>query len=282
MIILGINAYHGDSSACLVKDGKLVAAVEEERFRRVKHWAGFPSMSINYCIDAAGVALPDVDYIAINTDPKANLLRKIGFAVKKRPELGLILDRIRNAKERISMEDELVGIFPRQTINAKFIYVEHHLAHLASCYMVSPYEKAITVSVDGFGDFSSAAWGVGDAHEIKIDDKIYFPHSLGIFYQALTQYLGFPHYGDEYKVMGLAPYGEPTYIEQMRKIVLLNDDGSFKLNLDYFRHHQEKIDYEWDNGSPHVGTLFSDSLEELLGSKRAKEDVLEQKHKDIT
>jgi len=280
-IIIGINAYHGDSSACLVRDGELVSAVEEERFRRIKHWAGFPSQSIEYCLDASGLTLSDVDYIAINSDPKANLFKKIGFTLKKRPELKLVLDRLKNAKERASVEDELVKAFPGQKLNCKIKHVEHHLAHLASCYLVSPYDEAITVSVDGFGDFSSAAWGVGDGVDINIEDKVYFPHSLGIFYQAMTQFLGFPHYGDEYKVMGLAPYGKPEYMEKMRQIVLLHKDGSFKLNLDYFRHYNEKIEYEWENGSPHVGELFTDKLEELFGPRREKNGELEQKHKDI-
>ena len=279
--ILGINAYHGDSSACICVDGELMAAVEEERFRRVKHWAGFPSMSISYCLDEVGLSLSDVDFVAINSDPKANLFKKIGFTLKKRPDLKLVMDRIKNAKERASVEDELKKAFPDQTLNCEVKHVEHHLAHLASCYLVSPYDKAITVSVDGFGDFSSAAWGVGDGVDIKIEDKVYFPHSLGIFYQAMTQFLGFPHYGDEYKVMGLAPYGKPEYMEQMRQIVLLNKDGSFKLNLDYFRHYKEKIEYEWENGSPHVGELFTSKLEELFGPRRNKDDELEQKHKDI-
>lgn len=280
-IILGINAYHGDSSACLVIDGKLKSAVEEERFRRIKHWAGFPSMSISYCLDEAGLALSDIDFVAINSDPKANLFKKIGFTLRKRPDLKLVMDRIRNAKERASVEDELSKAFPGQKLNCEVKHVEHHLAHLASCYLVSPYDKAITVSVDGFGDFSSAAWGVGNGVDINVEDKVYFPHSLGIFYQAMTQFLGFPHYGDEYKVMGLAPYGKPEYMEQMHQIVLLNKDGSFKLNLDYFRHFNEKIEYEWEKGSPHVGELFTDKLEELFGSRRNKNDELEQKHKDI-
>ena len=281
MNILGINAYHGDSSACLVVDGKLVAAVEEERFRRIKHWAGFPSESVRYCLAEAGITLDQVEHVAINSDPKANLLKKIGFTLKKRPELGLILDRLRNARERHSVEHELRQAFPEQAFRGRVHHVEHHLAHLASAFHVSPFDEAAVVSVDGFGDFASAAWGVGRGSRIDIDDRVYFPHSLGIFYQALTQFIGFPNYGDEYKVMGLAPYGEPTYLEQMRQIVQLRDDGSFRLNMDYFIYHKEKIDYEWESGSPSVGRLFSDKLAELLGPVRQKGDELTQRHKDI-
>jgi carbamoyltransferase len=159
--------------------------------------------------------------------------------------------------------------------------VEHHLAHLASAFLVSPFEDAVVVSVDGFGDFASAAWGVGRGNHVKVDARVYFPHSLGIFYQAMTQYLGFPHYGDEYKIMGLAPYGMPKYAEAMRKIVLLQQGGSFRLDLRFFRHHNEKVEYEWEDGEPRVGTLFSPELEELLGPMRKSGEELAQRHHDI-
>jgi len=281
MNVIGLNAYHGDSSACLLIDGKMVAAAEEERFRRIKHWAGFPSKSIQYCLDEAGLNLSDVDIVAINRDPKANLWKKIGFTLKKKPELGLILDRMKNAKEWASIEDELKKVFPGDKFTGEVVHVEHHLAHLSSAFHVSPYEEACIVSIDGFGDFASAAWGVGKGTQIKVDDKVYFPHSLGVFYQALTQHLGFSHYGDEYKVMGLAPYGEAKYMDEMRQIVRLQSDGSYELNLEYFIFHKQKVEYEWDNGIPSVGRLFADKLSELLGPVRGKDDKLTQKHMDI-
>lgn len=281
MFILGINAYHGDSSACLVKDGVLIAAAEEERFRRIKHWAGFPSESIRYCLAEAGINLDQVDHVAINQDSKANLWKKVGFTLAKRPDLSLVLDRIKNKQERANARDELGRAFPGQTFKGQFHEVEHHLAHLASAFLVSPFDDAVVVSVDGFGDFASAAWGVGRGNEIQVEDKVFFPHSLGIFYQALTQYLGFHNYGDEYKVMGLAPYGSPTYLPQMRRIVELKDDGSFRLNLDYFRHHKEKVEYEWDNGEPRVGLLYADALLDLLGPAREAGGELTQQHKDL-
>ncbi len=280
MYVLGINAYHGDASACLLKDGMLIAAVEEERFRRVKHWAGFPTESIRYCLFEAGLDLSGVGHIAVNSDPKASLLKKVGFALKTRPDLSLVIDRIRNQKERQSIEQELASAFGDQ-FRGTVHQIEHHISHLSSCYHVSPFEEAVTVSVDGFGDFSSAAWGVGKDNKINVDGRVFFPHSLGIFYQALTQYLGFPNYGDEYKVMGLAPYGKPAFLDEMRQIVKLHKDGSFSLNTDYFRHHKEKIKYEWSGGSPTVGTLHTDKLAELLGDKRQKDEPLEQKHFDI-
>ena len=281
MIILGINAYHGDSSACLIRDGRLVAAAEEERFRRIKHWAGFPSESIRYCLAEAGVDLAAVEQVAINSDPGANFWRKAWFAVTHRPDPRLILNRLANRRRRLSVEDLLQKEFPQQRFAGHVHRIEHHLAHLASAFLVAPFDEALAVSVDGFGDFASAAWGVGRGTRIDIEGKVYFPHSLGIFYQGMTQYLGFPHYGDEYKVMGLAPYGEPRYLDQMRRIVILQDDGTFRLNLSYFRHHSEKVEYTWDNGSPVVGRLYTRALEDLLGPARTGEEPLAQKHKDI-
>jgi carbamoyltransferase len=281
MFILGINAYHGDAAACMLRDGALVAAAEEERFRRIKHWAGFPIEAIKYCLSEAGVTLDHVDHLAVNQDSTAHLWRKIGFTLASRPDLSLVLDRLKNKKARASIPDALATAFPGAVFRGEVHHVEHHLAHLGSAFLVSPFQEAAVVSVDGFGDFASAAWGVGSGSKIEVDDRVYFPHSLGIFYEAMTQYLGFPHYGDEYKVMGLAPYGEPRYLEQMRRMVDVQDEGSFRLNLEYFRHHKEKIEYEWDNGAPHVGRLFSPALEDWLGPARGEGEELTARHRDI-
>ena len=279
--ILGVNAYHGDSSACLVKDGALVAAAEEERFRRIKHWAGFPSEAIRCCLAAGNINVDDVSVVAINQDASANLWRKVAYTIARRPNLSFVLDRIRNKRARLGVAEELARAFPGERLHAAVRQVEHHLAHLGSAFLVSPFEEAIVVSVDGFGDFASAAWGVGRGSSVGAEDKVYFPHSLGIFYQALTQYLGFPNYGDEYKVMGLAPYGEPRFMAEMRQIVKLEENGTFSLNLNWFRHHMEKIAYEWENGEPVFNNLYSPQLAELLGPARRPEDELTERHKDI-
>jgi len=155
------------------------------------------------------------------------------------------------------------------------------LAHLSSAFYVCPFEHAAVASIDGFGDFSSAAWGAAAGCKISTYGGVYFPHSLGIFYQALTQYLGFPHYGDEYKVMGLAPYGRPSLLEAMRKIVRLLPDGGFELDLRFFRHHLEDVPYQWTDGSPEFGDLFSPALEHLLGPRRLPADPLEDHHRDV-
>lgn len=279
-VILGLNAYHADSAACILVDGRLVAAVEEERFRRIKHWAGFPSQAIAYCLREAGVQLRDVACVALNSDPRANLLRKLRFALVRRPSPALIVDRVRNARKRASVAQELEQAFPGQPVRASILRVEHHLAHLASCFTVSPFERAVAISVDGFGDFASAAWGLGNGHALQVDGRVHFPHSLGIFYQAVTQFLGFPNYGDEYKVMGLAPYGQPIYASALRKVAQPTAAG-FELDLRYFRHHREQVPYTWAGGTPHVGALYADALCDLLGQPRKPSEPLEQRHKDI-
>jgi carbamoyltransferase len=281
MYILGLNTFHGDSSACLLLDGNVIAAAEEERFRRIKHWAGFPSEAIGYCLAEAGIDLTQVAHIAINQDDKANLGKKIAYTVSARPDLSFLLDRLRNKRKRNGVRDYLSTFFPCQRFGGQVHHVEHHFAHMSSAFYGSPFEDAVAVSVDGFGDFASAAWGVGCGTVLNVEDKVYFPNSLGIFYQALTQFIGFPNYGDEYKVMGLAPYGRPAYLGQMRQIVRLQSDGRFELNLDYFLHHKEKLDMEWEGGLPTVGRLFSPALENLLGPARKYDEPLAREHMDI-
>jgi len=281
LIILGLNAFHADASACLVRDGVLVAAAEEERFRRIKHWAGFPSQAIAYCLEEAKIAIDNVDRVALNQDSYANLGAKLAFLVKSRPGLSVVLERVKNRGAREGAPELLRRSFPGSKRLPPLDHVEHHLAHLSSAFHVSPFEEAVVVSVDGFGDFASAAWGVGRGREIAVDGRVLFPHSLGIFYQAVTQYLGFLHYGDEYKVMGLAPYGEARYLPQMRRLVQTKADGDFELDLSFFRHQKEKIAFEFSDGSPEFVDLFTPALEELLGPRRKPNEPLEERHRDI-
>jgi len=281
VIIVGLNAYHGDASACLIVDGKLVAAAEEERFRRVKHWAGFPSQAIRYCLEETAIELGDIDHVAVNSDPKARFLNKTDCVFTPRLELSILVDQVRNQTEHQSIEAELARSFPDASFEGTVHRVEHQVAHLASCFFVSSFKEAVTVSVDDFGDFSSAAWGVGEGNHITVDGRVYSPHSLGILYEALTQYLGFPYYGDEHTVMGLASYGEPRYVDAMRRIVRLNNDGSFSLDTKYFSHDKEWINYEWSDGAPVVRRLYSGDLIDLLGAARQKDEPIQQRHRDI-
>jgi carbamoyltransferase len=281
LLILGLNAFHADAAACIVRDGILIAAAEEERFRRTKHWAGFPSEAIRWCLKDAGVSLADVDHVALNQDSRASMWKRAEYLIKSRPELGFVLDRLRNRKERAGADALLETMFPGEKFRGKVQPVEHHLAHLSSAFHVSPFHEAVAVSVDGFGDFASGAWGIGSGAAIDIEERVHFPHSLGIFYQAITQYLGFPNYGDEYKVMGLAPYGEPRYLGKMRKLVSLKSRGRYELDTAYYKHHKEFVPYQWENGSPVFGNLFSDALLELLGPQRGKDEPMEQYHRDL-
>ena len=280
--IIGINAYHADVSAVLLKDGQLVAAVEEERFRRIKHWAGFPTLSIRKVLEMGGITGADVAHVAISRDPKANLVKKGMYALQKRPDLRLILDRVKNARKVRELHGPLAAALgvPQDDL-PKIHYVEHHPAHLASAFFVSPFDDAALCAIDGFGDFVSTSLATGEGNQIDVIDKVYFPHSLGMLYTAITQYLGFFGFGDEFKVMGLAPYGKPTYVDKISKLVRLTDDGLFELELDYFRHWNEGVEMEWDEGYPTLGKVFTPALEELLGPARSPSDKLEPMHEDF-
>ena len=284
MIILGINAYHADSSAAVLVNGKLIAAIEEERFTRVKHWAGFPQQAIEFCLHEAGVSLEQVDHIAIGRDPKAKFLKKILFLLRHPGgSLKVIRERFNNSKKIISLEDEFLNIksVDIEQLKKKIHQVEHHRSHLASAFFPSPFEKAALLSIDGSGDFTTTMTGVGEGNHIEVLNSIDFPHSIGLFYTSMTQWLGFPHYGDEYKVMGLAPYGEPKYTEKIKEIIQCTSDGLFKLNLNYFRKATEGIISYGEDHIPVVSKLYTEETEKLLGTARTKEDPLSQYHKDI-
>ena len=286
MNILGINAYHGNASAALVCDGELIAAVEEERFNRVKYAAGFPGAAIRYCLKEAGITLPDLDHVAVPRNPYARLATKLFYAVRM-PSF---------ARERAKVLSKFTGIpaalasaFDTDPTRLKAVFhrIEHHQAHLASSYFVSPFEDAALLSADGLGDFASSMWGVGRGNRMRIDGSIAFPHSLGLFYSAVTQYLGFLKFGDEYKVMGLGAYGEPRYTELFRDIVRFDPNGGefgFRLGLDYFTHHKTGPEMSWADSdkTPVLGKMFSDALSKKLGAPaRQPNDPLEQRHRDL-
>ena len=280
--VLGINAYHGDVSAALLRDGQLVAAVEEERFRRIKHWAGFPTLAIRSVLEMAGIRGQDIRHVAVSRDPKANLLRKGLFTIRHRPDLRLVLDRVRNAGKVRDLHGPLAAALgvPRDDLPA-IHYVEHHPAHLASAFFVSPFEAAACCAIDGFGDFVSTSFAIGSRNHLEVLDKVYFPHSLGMMYTAVTQFLGFHGYGDEFKVMGLAPYGRPRHVDAVRQLVTLTDGGKFELSLDYFRHWSDGVEMEWDDGYPTLGRVYSDRLTHLLGPAREPSAPLTAREEDI-
>jgi carbamoyltransferase len=283
MIILGLNAYHADSSAAIFRDGVMIAATEEERFRRIKHWAGFPSEAVTFCLKEAGITLDEVNYISIGRDPKAKIWNKAKYVLKGLTKKNtLIFDRLKNSEKVVKLEDEFAEHFgvDSKMIKEKIIYVEHHRAHLASAFFASPFDQAAILSIDGSGDFTTTMLAVGRGNQIEVLDSLDFPVSAGLFYTAFTQYLGFPHYGDEYKVMGLAPYGEPKYVAEIRNIIKFTDDGLFDWDVSYFQNPNEmKLGYE--NHIPTVSKLFAQKMEDVFGPARKLGDELTQKHKDI-
>ena len=283
MLILGINAYHGDVSAALVRDGELVAAVEEERFRRVKHWAGFPEASIRACLSMAGAEARDVEAIAVSRNPAAHRLRKAWFVLRHRPRVSLVADRARNLRRVGGIASAVAQALgtDEAIVRPRLRWVEHHPAHLASSFFVSPFEEAAVCAIDGFGDFVSTSIARGAGASLEVLDRVYFPHSLGMLYLAVTQLLGFPKYGDEFKVMGLAPYGEPRHAARIRQLLELRPDGAFALDLSYFRHATDGVDMTWEGGEPSIGRVFSPKLEALLGPARAPDQPLTDEHEAL-
>ena len=285
MNILGINAYHGNASAAIVSDGRLIAAVEEERFNRVKYAAGFPAQAIRYCLKEAGLTLADIAHVAVPRNPFARLATKLFYALRM-PSF---------ARERMKVLTKFTGIpealalafdADQRTLAAKFHRVEHHQAHLASSFFVSPFERAALLSADGLGDFASTMWGAGRGNRMNIDDAVAFPHSLGLFYSGVTQYLGFPKFGDEYKVMGLAAYGQAEQMEAFREILRFDAHSSgngFRLGLDYFTHHRTGPEMSWAEAdkTPTLGKVFSGEMPKRLGPARAPEEPLEQRHRNL-
>src|SRR3954453_21928921 len=261
--ILGLNAYHGDAAAALVVDGELVAAAEEARFNRINHVAGFPRRASEWCLAHAGLTVADLDHVAVSRDPRANIGQKLLRTVRHGASARYLKDRIQNAAKLRDVGSQLGPELRAQVHN-----VEHHHTHVASAFFVSPFEKAAILSVDGFGDFASAMTASGRGSHYDVLDRVLFPHSLGIFYTAFSQWLGFPDYGDEGKAMGLAPYGDPSvYAKAMRDVVKPTQD-LYELNLDYFKHDKEGVDMTWDAGAPRIGTIFADKLVDTFGPPR--------------
>ena len=277
--ILGLNAYHGDAAAALVVDGELICAAEEERFNRVKHCAGFPAQAAAWCLAEGGLSAGDLEHVAIGRDPRANLGAKVLRTLLKGTSPSYVKARLQNASRVRDVKGELEAALGAE-VGAELHLVEHHQAHVASAFFVSPFEDAAVLTLDGFGDFASTMLAEGHGSSFKVLDRVLFPHSLGIFYTAVTQWLGFPSYGDEGKVMGLAPYGTPRYLEEMRSVVQEKGD-LFELGLDFFRHHKEGVDMTWDDGTPSIGRIFSERMEEVFGPARDPGEPLTSLHEDV-
>jgi carbamoyltransferase len=281
MYILGINAYHGNASAAIIADGRLIAAVEEERFNRVKYAAGFPSAAIRYCLDSAGITLSEVNHIAIPRNPWARLGTKLLYAMRMPSfarERAKVLAKFTGIPEALAQAFDTTP----EKIRAQYHRIEHHQAHLASTFFVSPFEHAALLSADGLGDFASTMWGTGSGNRMHIDGSIAFPHSLGMYYTAVSQYLGFRKFGDEFKVMGLAAYGEPAYLDEFRRIVRSDGGVGFRLGLEYFKHHRTGPEMTWKDAdkTPELGAMYSDYMTERLGPSRDPAAPVEKVHRD--
>jgi carbamoyltransferase len=269
--VLGINAYHGDASAALVVDGELVAAIEEERLNRSKHCAGFPTLAIRECLRLAGLRPEQIQHAAISRDPLANITAKALYLVRNFAQVkSVAIERAKNLLRVRKADDALakaLGLAKRPA-GLKLHHVEHHMAHLASAYLVSPFDRAACLSIDGFGDFASTLLARGNANRLEVLGRVLYPHSAGALYTAVTQYLGFPKYGEEWKVMGLAPYGKPTYADVIRRMIRPTSDGLFELDLSYFSYAAEGVHMTWDEGSPTLGRLYGDRMVQELGPAR--------------
>jgi carbamoyltransferase len=275
--ILGLNAFHGDASAALFVDGQLASAVEEERFNRIKHWAGFPKLAARFCLQSVDPG--GLQHVAISRDPRAHVWNKIRRVLTRPGDWPRVLSRAKNtvAVSRLAERLNAEGI---GGANLQLHFVEHHRAHLASAFFASPFEEAAVISIDGFGDFSSVMWGVGRGNTIEVRGGVQYPHSLGLFYTAFTQFLGFPKYGDEYKMMGLGAYGEPRFVQDVRKVVETSGD-QVRLNLDYFVHHTTGAEMTWNDCEPAPGRVYSNHMRDTFGEPRPNRGELLQRHSDL-
>ena len=276
--ILGLNIYHGDSSACIMKNGEIIFAIEEERINRIKHWAGLPIESIKACLKHVNISLDEVNYIAINSNFFANFFYKLKYSLSNLSNYKYLCDKIFHKIKKVSFHKILVKEF-NLTKKPNIKYYDHHLCHMASAYFPSGFSKSLLISADGFGDFASTVSAIANQGEIKVKHKVLFPHSLGIFYQAFTQFLGFKNYGDEYKVMGLSAYGQDKFKNEIDRVIKISK-GSFILNLDFFQHHKKNINMKWDNQSPQFDNLYSNNLKKLFKFDFENEEF-DQRHMDL-
>jgi len=279
MNILGINTYHPDASVALMRDGVLVWAGEEERYSRIKHSSGFPILALRACLAENGLSPAELHTVAISKNPRSNFLRKMLYVLGKRPSTSLVFDRLKAFKKSADFQKDFISALNLHNAKTsiKYIHVEHHEAHAASSFFVSGFEQSAFITLDGLGDFASASWGMGEGNRLEMMDRIFFPHSAGFLYTAATQFLGFHNFGDEYKVMGLAGYGKPTYMDEMREIVHLKPGGQFELNLKYFVHQTGRSKVRWEGGAPKQDILCSPEWSRLFGFPRSPDGPLLQR-----
>jgi carbamoyltransferase len=267
MYVLGIACYYHDASACLIKDGKVIAAAEEERFTRKKHDFGFPYNAIMYCMQEAGITIKNIDYIGFYEKPLVKFERVLNQHLEMFPRsfwtFYQAIPSWINEKLRVQ------GTIRRKLkYKGDILFVEHHLAHAASSFLVSPFKEAAIYTADGVGEWETTTYGYGKGNNIELLKHIDFPHSLGLLYSAATAHLGFSVNNSEYKVMGMAPYGKPIYYNKFKKVIDVKEDGSFQLDMSYFVYHFKN-------------TMPSKKYIKLFGPVRTPETAVTQYHKDL-
>ena len=283
MLILGLNMFHADASAAIVQDGEVAFAIAEERLNRKKHYGGFPTLAIQACLDAVGAKISDVQHVAVGQDSDANLTRKVQYALAN-PEKILNFIRMRQRKESMrdvrSLLKNALNIDDTQ-LRFEEHHLEHHIAHIASAYYCSPWEKAAGFSYDGSGDFVSTMMARCEGNHIEVLDRVFLPHSLGTFYTMICEFIGYKKYGDEGKVMGLAPYGKDAFSHQVRDMIRLKD-GKFHLDLDFFQPLGSNQGMEvLPDGTVQLARHFSARMEELFGAPREPHAEICQREMDL-
>jgi len=283
MLILGLNMFHADASAAIVVDGEVKFAIAEERLNRHKHFGGFPVLAIKACLDAVGAKISEVDHVAVGQDSDANLAKKVQYALAN-PAKILNFIHLRHRKEAMrdvrSLTANALDVDPAQ-LKFQEHHLEHHIAHIASAYYCSPWEKAAGFSFDGSGDFVSTMTARCQGNDIEVLDRVYLPHSLGSFYTMICEFIGYTKYGDEGKVMGLAPYGKETYCDLIAKIVRPKGEG-LELDLSYFKPLGSNQGMEvLPDGTVRLARHFSDRMEKLFGEPRQPHTEIAQRDMDL-
>jgi carbamoyltransferase len=283
MLILGLNMFHADASAAIVLDGEVKFAIAEERLNRHKHFGGFPALAVKACLDAVGARISDVEHVAVGQDSDANLAKKVRYALAN-PAKILNFIRLRQRKEAMrdvrSLLSKALDVDSTQ-LRFQEHHLEHHIAHIASAYYCSPWEKAAGFSYDGSGDFVSTMMARCEGNEIEILDRVFLPHSLGSVYTMICEFIGYSQYGDEGKVMGLAPYGKETYRNEINKIVAPKN-GGFQLDLDYFKPLGSNQGMQvLADGTVKLARHFSGRMEKLFGEPRRPHTEIAQRDMDL-
>jgi len=283
MLILGLNMFHADSSAAIIQDGEVVFAIAEERLNRIKHFAGFPALAIQACLEYVGATIADVDHIAIGQDTDANLAKKVQYAAAN-PQRLLNFIQLRRRKQATRHLHALIsgslGVSPDQ-LRFREHHIEHHIAHIASAYYCSPWEHAAGFSYDGSGDFVSTMMARCEGARIEVLDRIFLPQSLGSFYTMLCEFIGYKQYGDEGKVMGLAPYGTDEYCEKLGDVIGFQN-GSFKLDLRYFQPIGTNEGMQLlSDGTVRLAPHFSNRMEKHFGPPRLPETEITRREMDL-